>query len=55
MQELDGLKSSKEDSGMVIGATNRQLIWMMLSPSPTCRLRVDRPGVQDREGFVALY
>ena len=51
MQEMDGLKSSKEDNIMVIGATNRpfDLDDAVLRRLPR-RLLVDLPGEKEREG-----
>ncbi|KAG6890467.1 hypothetical protein C0992_001514 [Termitomyces sp. T32_za158] len=51
MQEMDGLKSSKEDSVIVIGATNRpfDLDDAVLRRLPR-RLLVDLPGEKERQG-----
>lgn len=51
MQEMDGLKSSKADNIMVIGATNRpfDLDDAVLRRLPR-RLLVDLPGEKEREG-----
>lgn len=53
MQEMDGLKSSKEDSVIVIGATNRpfDLDDAVLRRLPR-RLLVDLPGEKEREGLL---
>lgn len=53
MQEMDGLKSSKEDSVIVIGATNRpfDLDDAVLRRLPR-RLLVDLPGEKEREGML---
>ncbi len=51
MQEMDGLKSSKDENIMVIGATNRpfDLDDAVLRRLPR-RLLVDLPGKKEREG-----
>lgn len=53
MQEMDGLKSSKEDNVIVIGATNRpfDLDDAVLRRLPR-RLMVDLPGEKERKGIV---
>ncbi|KAF8078024.1 hypothetical protein FPV67DRAFT_1557446 [Lyophyllum atratum] len=55
MQEMDGLKSSKEDSVIVIGATNRpfDLDDAVLRRLPR-RLLVDLPGEKEREGILKI-
>lgn len=55
MQEMDGLKSSKEDGIIVIGATNRpfDLDDAVLRRLPR-RLLVDLPGEKEREGPSAI-
>lgn len=52
MQEMDGLRSSKDDGVIVIGATNRpfDLDDAVLRRLPR-RLLVDLPGEQEREGM----
>lgn len=53
MQEMDGLKSTKDDNVIVIGATNRpfDLDDAILRRLPR-RLLVDLPGVKEREGEI---
>ncbi|KAF5315759.1 hypothetical protein D9611_004624 [Ephemerocybe angulata] len=55
MQEMDGLKSSKEDGIVVIGATNRpfDLDDAVLRRLPR-RLLVDLPGEAEREGILEI-
>ncbi|KAH9484217.1 Spastin [Psilocybe cubensis] len=55
MQEMDGLKSSKEDNVIVIGATNRpfDLDDAVLRRLPR-RLLVDLPGEKERKGISHL-
>ncbi|KAG5653975.1 hypothetical protein H0H81_008843 [Sphagnurus paluster] len=55
MQEMDGLKSSKEDSVIVIGATNRpfDLDDAVLRRLPR-RLLVDLPGEKEREEIMKI-
>lgn len=55
MQEMDGLKSSKEDSVIIIGATNRpfDLDDAVLRRLPR-RLLVDLPGVKEREAILKI-
>ena len=55
MQEMDGLKSSKDDNIIVIGATNRpfDLDDAVLRRLPR-RLLVDLPGEKEREGMPRL-
>ena len=52
MQEMDGLKSSKDNNVIVIGATNRpfDLDDAVLRRLPR-RLLVDLPGEQERRGM----
>ncbi|KAF9456772.1 hypothetical protein BDZ94DRAFT_1203813 [Collybia nuda] len=56
MQEMDGLKSSKEDSVIIIGATNRpfDLDDAVLRRLPR-RLLVDLPGEREREGLSYTF
>ena len=51
MQEMDGLKTSRDSNVVVIGATNRpfDLDDAILRRLPR-RLLVDLPGVKEREG-----
>lgn len=51
MQEMDGLKTSRDDNVIVIGATNRpfDLDDAVLRRLPR-RLLVDLPGVPERQG-----
>ncbi|KAF8894538.1 hypothetical protein BD779DRAFT_1501633 [Infundibulicybe gibba] len=55
MQEMDGLKTSKEDSVIVIGATNRpfDLDDAVLRRLPR-RLLVDLPGEKEREAILGI-
>ncbi|EMD38415.1 hypothetical protein CERSUDRAFT_113573 [Gelatoporia subvermispora B] len=55
MQEMDGLKSSKEDNVIVIGATNRpfDLDDAVLRRLPR-RLLVDLPGEREREEILKI-
>jgi SpoVK/Ycf46/Vps4 family AAA+-type ATPase len=55
MQEMDGLKSSKEDGIIVIGATNRpfDLDDAVLRRLPR-RLLVDLPGEKERGGLSMI-
>lgn len=55
MQEMDGLKSSKADSVIVIGATNRpfDLDDAVLRRFPR-RLLVDLPGEKEREAILKI-
>ncbi|KAG6911469.1 hypothetical protein DXG01_014543 [Tephrocybe rancida] len=55
MQEMDGLKSSKEDNVIVIGATNRpfDLDDAVLRRLPR-RLLVDLPGEKEREEILKI-
>jgi SpoVK/Ycf46/Vps4 family AAA+-type ATPase len=55
MQEMDGLKSSKDDRVIVIGATNRpfDLDDAVLRRLPR-RLLVDLPGVKEREEILKI-
>lgn len=56
MQEMDGLKTSREDNVIVIGATNRpfDLDDAVLRRLPR-RLLVDLPGVVERKGEYFFY
>jgi len=56
MQEMDGLKSSKEDNVIVIGATNRpfDLDDAVLRRLPR-RLLVDLPGEKERQGALIQF
>jgi len=56
MQEMDGLKSSKEDNVIVIGATNRpfDLDDAVLRRLPR-RLMVDLPREVDRQGSSYVF
>lgn len=53
MSEMDGLRSSRDDSVIVIGATNRpfDLDDAVLRRLPR-RLLVDLPGEKEREGMM---
>ena len=55
MQEMDGLKSSKDDRVIVIGATNRpfDLDDAVLRRLPR-RLLVDLPGEKEREEILKI-
>ncbi|EAU88467.2 ATPase [Coprinopsis cinerea okayama7 len=55
MQEMDGLKSSREDGIIVIGATNRpfDLDDAILRRLPR-RLLIDLPGVKEREEILKI-
>ncbi|KAJ7172539.1 hypothetical protein C8R46DRAFT_153853 [Mycena filopes] len=55
MQEMDGLRSSKDDSVIVIGATNRpfDLDDAVLRRLPR-RLLVDLPGEPEREAIIRI-
>ncbi|KAI0093960.1 hypothetical protein BDY19DRAFT_919833 [Irpex rosettiformis] len=55
MQEMDGLKTSKDDNIIVIGATNRpfDLDDAILRRLPR-RLLVDLPGEAEREGILKI-
>lgn len=55
MQEMDGLKTSKDDNIIVIGATNRpfDLDDAILRRLPR-RLLVDLPGEPEREGILKI-
>ncbi|KJA27516.1 hypothetical protein HYPSUDRAFT_941692 [Hypholoma sublateritium FD-334 SS-4] len=55
MQEMDGLKSSKDDNVIVIGATNRpfDLDDAVLRRLPR-RLLVDLPGEKERHGILKI-
>ncbi|CAL1704380.1 unnamed protein product [Somion occarium] len=55
MQEMDGLRSSKDDNIIVIGATNRpfDLDDAVLRRLPR-RLLVDLPGEKEREGILKI-
>ncbi|KAF8201688.1 hypothetical protein BJ912DRAFT_1019567 [Pholiota molesta] len=55
MQEMDGLKSSKDDNVIVIGATNRpfDLDDAVLRRLPR-RLLVDLPGEKERQGILRI-
>lgn len=56
MQEMDGLKTSRDDNVMVIGATNRpfDLDDAILRRLPR-RLLVDLPGAKEREGHCFSF
>ena len=55
MQEMDGLRSSKDDNVIVIGATNRpfDLDDAVLRRLPR-RLLVDLPGEREREAILRI-
>lgn len=55
MQEMDGLRSSKETNVVVIGATNRpfDLDDAVLRRLPR-RLLIDLPGEKEREGMFSF-
>lgn len=56
MQEMDGLRSSREDNVIVIGATNRpfDLDDAVLRRFPR-RLLVDLPGLKEREEILKIH
>ncbi|KAJ7582782.1 hypothetical protein C8J56DRAFT_831682 [Mycena floridula] len=56
MQEMDGLKSTRDDNVIVIGATNRpfDLDDAVLRRLPR-RLLVDLPGVKEREEILKIH